>query len=153
MFFTAIYNTKANPRIYDCIWLILLLTFKYPICGGHLLFMDPYNRLGGSNLNNNWKSSFANWKGWSGSRGWSLAPWRPRTVFSSCSFLQWSRTRPWRLLSIVRSIFWLRPKTRSLRMIWVGFSPFLVCFMCTFDPFLSNISSSSTLLPTLMLKT
>ena len=117
-----IYNTEANPRKY-------MNAFDW-FCFSHSnvqfvadIFMDPYNRLGGSNLNNNWKSSFANWKGWSASRGWSLASWRPRTVFSSCSFLQWSRTRPWRrLLSLVRSIFWLRQKKRSLNMVWVGFS-------------------------------
>ena len=59
-------------------------------------------------------------KWWSGSSIRLLAPWRPRTFFSSCSFLQgsrycllnfclrsflqWSRTRPWWRLSI----YWLR---------------------------------------------
>ena len=38
-----------------------------------------------------------------------------------CSFLQWSRTRPWWRLSLV-SITWWRPKTRILTIIWVGFS-------------------------------
>ena len=39
-------------------------------------------------LNTNWKPSFATLKWWSGSRSWSLAPWRSGAF---CSFLQWYR--------------------------------------------------------------